>query len=302
MGSETRAVEMRAGLAFGLAMCVSGTLGVMVVEAGTDPVTTVFWRCALALPVILLYAAWRGLLKPPFPPLKLWLLAGLSGALFVGDWIALFAAYCLIPVGLATITLNLYPFITLGLAAVVLRERPGWNALGWIVIAFGGFLLATGLLGLGGTWDPLGIILSLVAAVFYAAATLVGRFLKAMPALLTTLVQMSVGVLSLGLFIAPVGGMPETSWFWLAAMALGPTAGSYVLMNLAFGRARMAVIAVLSFVYPVVTAVLDALVYGRVLTPLQILGFLLIAGASLAVTFRWPLNPFSSRRQPEAAG
>jgi drug/metabolite transporter (DMT)-like permease len=296
-------VDMRAGLAFGLAMGLSGTLGLMVVEAGADPVTTVFWRCALAWPIILIFAAARGLLKPPFPPLRLWLLAVLSGALFVGDWVALFAAYRLIPAGVATITLNLYPFLTLGLAALILRERPSGVAVGWVIVAFGGFLLASGLVGIDGDWQPMGIALSLIAALFYAAATLVGRFLKAMPAPLTTLTQMSVGALSLVLFIAPIDSLPAAAWPWLLAMALGPTAGSYVLMNLAFGRARMPVIAVLSFIYPVVTAILDAAVYGRVLTLTQIAGFLLIAGASLAVTFRWPLVPrFSSKPQPGSAG
>jgi drug/metabolite transporter (DMT)-like permease len=285
-------------------MILSGTLGVWVVLAGVEAVTAVFWRCALALPLVALYALVRGAFRPPFPPLRLWMLAGLSGLLFVADWVALFAAYPRLSVGTATLLLNLYPFITLALAALLLGERPGWTATGWIGLGFIGFLLTAGLTTGGLSADPVGVGLVLLAAVTYAAATLVGRFLKEMPPLLTTLVQMGAGVILLAPAAAMPGAIAPAAWPWLLLMAAGPTALTYVLMNLAFGRARLPVIAVLSFLYPLTAVLLDGLVFGVVIRPLQAAGGCLILLAAAAVTLKWPLLPRRLRTAPppETAG
>jgi drug/metabolite transporter (DMT)-like permease len=282
--------DLRGALGFAAAMSLSGTIGIFVTEAGTSPFTTVFWRCLFAAGLLLIYAAARGLLKPPFPPLRLLLLAGVAGALLVGNWIALFAAFRHIPVGLATLLYNVSPFFALGFAAAFLGERPGWSPLGWVVIAFGGFALASRIdLLEGGSLT--GVLLVLLAAALYAGTTLIGRRLKAVPPPLTSLIQVALGALVLGPFSGGTAAVPADSWGWLLGLAALPTALAYILMYDAFPRLRLPVIAVVSFTYPLVTILLDGLVYHHHLGPAQWAGFGLIAFASLAVTLKWPLLP-----------
>ncbi|MFD2261935.1 DMT family transporter [Lacibacterium aquatile] len=282
--------ERRGIFTFITAMSLSGTIGVFVTEAGTDPFTTVFWRCVFAAGLLFLYALATGLLKRPYPAPKLILLALLGGCFLVANWLALFAAFRHIPVGLATLLYNVSPFFALIFATLFLGERPGWQPVGWVAIAFGGFLLASEIGSLEGA-SLLGVLLTLLAASLYAGATLIGRRLKALPAPLTSLIQVSLGAVALAPFAGGISAVPGHAWGWLMALAALPTAAAYILMYDAFPRLKLPQIAVIGFTYPLVTILLDALVYGHVLGVQQWVGFALIAFASLAVTLKWRLLP-----------
>jgi drug/metabolite transporter (DMT)-like permease len=78
-------------------------------------------------------------------------------------------------------------------------------------------------------------------------------------------------------------------WFWLVGMGVLHTGLSYVLIYGALPKLSTPVIAVLLFVYPVTAIVVDALVYGRALSPPQLGGMALIVVASLGVNLGWPL-------------
>jgi drug/metabolite transporter (DMT)-like permease len=62
-----------------------------------------------------------------------------------------------------------------------------------------------------------------------------------------------------------------------------------VLIYGALPKLSTPVIAVLLFVYPLTAIVVDALVYGRALSLLQLAGMVLIVVASLGVNLGWPL-------------
>jgi drug/metabolite transporter (DMT)-like permease len=282
--------ERRGILSFTVAMSLSGTIGIFVTEAGTDPFTTVFWRCLFAAGILLIYAAAKGLLKPPYPRWQLIAGALMGGVFLVANWLALFAAFRHIPVGLATLLYNVSPFFALLFATIFLGERPGWQPVGWVGIAFGGFLLASRIETLDGA-SLTGVLLTLLAASLYAGATLIGRRLKALPSPLTSLIQVSLGAVALAPLAGSIEAVPSHAWGWLAALALLPTAAAYILMYDAFPRLKLPQIAVIGFTYPLVTILLDALVYGHILGIEQWAGFALIAFASLAVTLKWPLLP-----------
>jgi drug/metabolite transporter (DMT)-like permease len=62
-----------------------------------------------------------------------------------------------------------------------------------------------------------------------------------------------------------------------------------VLIYGALPKLTTPIIAVLLFVYPLTAIVVDAVVYGRALSPVQLAGMALIVTASLGVNLGWPL-------------
>ena len=99
-----------------LAMALSGTIGLFVVESGLPPLLVVFGRCVLGGIGL---AAWLGLRRQWVQLDRsdwLWLIVG--GVALVLNWIALFTAYRYSSIAIATVVYHFQPFILLGLAAL----------------------------------------------------------------------------------------------------------------------------------------------------------------------------------------
>lgn len=92
---------------------------------------------------------------------------------------------------------------------------------------------------------------------------------------------------------APLAGL---QWGYLIGLGFFHTAVQYILLYGAFQKLPMALIAILSFIYPVVTVVLDYAIYEQRLQPAQWLGITAIVVATLAVKLNWRL-----RRRPKTA-
>ena len=74
----------------------------------------------------------------------------------------------------------------------------------------------------------------------------------------------------------PPAGAP---WAWLAGLGILHTGLAYVLLYAGMARLGTGRIAVLQFVYPATAVLVDWLVYGRALSPLQMTGVGLIGAA-----------------------
>jgi drug/metabolite transporter (DMT)-like permease len=64
----------------------------------------------------------------------------------------------------------------------------------------------------------------------------------------------------------------------------------YVLFYSAYPRLPVVTIAVVAFVYPVVTLLLDYVVYGHRLAGVQVAGLGLIVAGTLGVNLKWRLR------------
>jgi drug/metabolite transporter (DMT)-like permease len=74
---------------------------------------------------------------------------------------------------------------------------------------------------------------------------------------------------------------------WLAGLGLVHSGICYVLFYSAYPHLPVGRIAVMAFVYPVVTLLLDFLLYGQALRPVQWAGVALIVFGTLGVNFKW---------------
>ncbi|MGW4699537.1 DMT family transporter [Streptomyces sp. NPDC004285] len=297
--------ETRGTVELTLAMVLSGTLGVFVVESGASPFEVVFFRCLFGAVALGSYSLLRGFLTGHgFTARKLGL-AVLGGVFIVFNWVFLFEAYAATSISLATVVYHTQPFFLVLLGAVFLRERISGAKLGWLALAFAGLVLVSGVRP-GDTASLAGLGFALAAAVLYALATFVTKRITGVRPHLIALVQVLVGLPLLLPFVdlGTTGG-PGTGWAWLVGLGLIHTGLMYVLMYAAYAKLPTAKIAVLAFTYPAVAMGVDWAVYGHHIGLVQALGVPLIVLASLKVTLaaRTPAAapaPRTAARAPEA--
>jgi drug/metabolite transporter (DMT)-like permease len=271
-----------------LAMLMSGTIGLFVVESGQENTTVVFWRCLIGGSALLAYLSWRRQWQKLSRINSGWLLLG--GLALVANWFCLFGAYHLSSISIATLVYHTQPFFLLLIVAVSQRQaiaRTQWLLL---LLAFCGVALTTGL-DISGSGEQiwLGVGLAAIAAALYAVATLTTRQLTGVPPAQIAGLQMMLGVLILLPFPkAMLTDLALPQLVPILMLGLLHTALMYNLMYSAFQRLPVSSIALLSFIYPLVAVVIDLWYYDIKLQPLQILGMVLILVA-IGLHQRWQL-------------
>lgn len=255
--SLANSLQNRGALELTLAMVLSGTLGIFVVESGASPFNVVFFRCLFGALALGTYAVARGYFRNHgFTPKKL-ALAALGGVFIVFNWVFLFEAYEATSISLATVVYHTQPFYVVLLGALLFRERLTAAKLGWLAVAFAGLLLVSGV-SLSDPGSLSGLGFALLAALFYAISTVITKRVSGVRPHLVALVQVLVGIPLLLPFadFAAAAGM-GSGWAWLAGLGLIHTGLMYVLMYSAYQKLPTAKIAVLAFTYPAVAMVAD---------------------------------------------
>ncbi|MFG2645826.1 DMT family transporter [Streptomyces sp. NPDC048370] len=298
--------ETRGTLELTLAMVLSGTLGIFVVESGASPLNVVFFRCLFGALALGLYSLVRGYFRGHGFTVRKVGLAALGGVFIVFNWVLLFEAYEATSISFATVVYHTQPFFLVVFGAVLFRERISAAKFGWLGVAFVGLVLVSGIRP-GDTASLKGLGLALAAAVLYALSTIVTKRVSGVRPHLIALVQVLVGLP----LLVPFVELRETAqlgagWGWLVGLGLIHTGLMYVLMYAAYQKLPTAKIAVLAFTYPAVAMVADWAVYGHHIGLVQALGVPLIVLASLKVTLaaRTPAGapaPRTAAHEPEAA-
>jgi DME family drug/metabolite transporter len=262
-----------------------GTVGVTTQSlyqlSTTNALSIGFFRLALAAPVLLagtlVYRrAWR--LRG-----RDLALAALLGALMAGYQVAYFTAIRDAGVTIAVlVTLCTAPVLAAALGAFLLGERPSWA----VAVALVGALLGTGLLvgvrpgaAAGGQFG-VGVLFALASALGYAAITICGRlFSPTARPLEVNAVAFSTGALLLLVGALPVGlttSYGPSSWGLLLYLGLVPTALAYILFLAGMRRTTVTVATLITLLEPLAGALLAWAVLGERLTPLSVLGALLL--------------------------
>lgn len=287
------------------AMAMSGTIGWFVVMSGEPPVNVVFWRCLFGLPALLLICRLGGHLRLDAFDRRRLMLAIAGGVALVLNWLALFSAYPLASISVATIVYNVQPFLLVGLGVVFLGEKISRSKAFWLVVAFAGTVAMTmGRAQVGTSAGPsgylLGILLSLTAAFCYALAALAARQLKGTPPQLIALVQVATGAVMLAP-LADWTSLPSTpaTWSMLATLGFVHTGLMYALLYSAIQRLPVALTGTLSFLYPVVAVLVDIFAFGHVLTATQAAGAAGILLAAIAATLNWAPSFLNTPRTKE---
>lgn len=274
------------------AMLIAGTIGWFVLMSGQPVLDVVFWRCVFGAIALLLICAAMGLLRGRRLNRTELLLAVVSGAAIVGNWVLLFAAYSRASIGVATTVYNTQPFMFVGLGAIFLGERLTAAKASWLVLAFVGMLAITqshNAPGYGGHDYLGGIGLALGAAFLYAVAALIVKRLSNIRPHLIALIQVCTGAVMLAPFAHVTGlAVPRpAAWTLLLTMGILHTGLMYVLLYDAIQKLPTALTGALSFLYPVAAILVDWIAFGHRLVWVQWLGAAAILLAAAGMQLGW---------------
>jgi drug/metabolite transporter (DMT)-like permease len=274
-----------------LANLVLGSIGLFAQQLRMEAQTIVFYRCLFG--TVTMSAFYLRIRSFQNVPRRTWLLALISGVLMTGNWLFFLEGLLRTSIGVATIIFETQPFIVLIVGSWLYREAMGFAKIFWLLVALFGLILASHMqAGSMNSEYVVGVLYVLLSATCYAAGVLVGKSLNAVKPQIVTLIQCVVGVLILPM-IAPKLlqiHISPSQWPWLVGLGVIHTALVYSMIQAALPRLRSSAIAILHFVYPATAIFLDFIINGKLLSPVQIVGLLLIVSSTLGMALGWTLN------------
>jgi drug/metabolite transporter (DMT)-like permease len=279
-------------LALSGVICISFS-AIFVRLAAVSPTTAAFFRCAYAVPFLLLLW-WMVRERDHRLRISRWLAfaSGLILSLDLSVW-----HYCIMMIGagLATVLGNTQVAFV-GLAAWLLhRERPTNLALVVIPVIFLGVVLISGLgrVDAYGEDPTKGVFFGVLTGISYATFLLVFRrsnreLAPASGPLLDSTVGAAIGCLVVGALFEP--GFSLT-WVWpahgwLLALALGSQVVGWLLIAIALPRLAALETSVILLLQPMLTVLWARLIFVERLSNPQWAGVALVLGGIAAVT-RW---------------
>lgn len=268
-------------------MLIFGTLGVVRRYVPLSSAMLALCRGALGSVFLLLFVLVRGgKLKLPERKATLWLV--LTGAIMGLNWMLLFEAYSYTTVAAATMCYYMQPTIVILLSPLVFRERLSGRKLACAAAAIVGMLFVSGVLsgGIGQVRDIRGIAFGLGAAALYAAVIILNKKVVVEDIYAKTVIQLAGAALVMIPYVLLTEGVPELT---LTAADIGMvllvgivhTGITYALYFGSMQRLKAQTVAVMSYIDPVFALLLSAAVLHESLTPLGILGAVLIIGSAI---------------------
>ncbi|HCQ75159.1 MAG TPA: EamA family transporter [Clostridiales bacterium] len=268
-------------------MLIFGTLGVVRRYVPLSSAMLALCRGALGSVFLLIFVLVRGgKLKLPERKTTLWLV--LTGAVMGLNWMLLFEAYNYTTVAAATMCYYMQPTIVILLSPLVFRERLSGRKLACAAAAIVGMLFVSGVLsgGIGQVRDIRGIAFGLGAAALYAAVIILNKKVVVEDIYAKTVIQLAGAALVMIPYVLLTEGVPELT---LTAADIGMvllvgivhTGITYALYFGSMQRLKAQTVAVMSYIDPVFALLLSAAVLHERLTPLGIVGAVLIIGSAV---------------------
>lgn len=284
-GHHIGGMDMNGKLKILTSMAIFGTVGIFVRFIPMASAAIAFCRGVLGCVFLLILMAITGK-KPSLADIRRngWLLA-ISGAAIGINWILLFEVYRYTTVAVATICYYLAPaFVTLG--SPLVGEKLSGKKLGCIGVAMLGMVFVSGVLQGDHHTSLLGVLLGLGAAVFYASVILMNKKLSPIGAYDKTLCQLGAASLVVAPYILIVGGidfctMTGFSWVMLSILGIVHTGIAYALYFGGIKDVNAQTAAILSYLDPVLSILLSALILRERLDVFSVIGAVLILGSAL---------------------
>ncbi len=253
-------------------------------KAGMNPDSVLFFRYLFAIPVLAIMIKARGrnfkLKNNEVIPLII------MGLLVSFSSLALFLSYNYMEAGIASTLLFVYPILVAIIMALIFKEKISILTTLCIILAVGGITLLYKSED-GTTLSLTGILLVLGSALSYAIY-IVGANRPLLKGIATLKLTFYVLLFGLTLFIARIDFgksllIPEEWYLWgnLLALAIFPTAISFLCTTLAVQYIGSTPTAILGALEPLTAIFFGVTIFGEALTPRLCCGIIMII---LAVT------------------
>lgn len=229
---------------------------------------------------------------------NLWLLI-ISGSFIGLNWVFLFESYKYTSVATATLCYYMAPIFVMIASTFLFKERLSLINLVCILIALIGMVFVSGVIetGFNDKNTLIGVIYGLLAALLYASVIIINKFMKPIPSIDKTVMQLLFSVVILIPYIL-IGqefkGMIINLEIILLLLIVGVvhTGLAYALYFDSMKGLKTQSIAILSYIDPVVAIILSALILKENMSIFAIIGAVLILGSTF-------INEMINNRQIE---
>lgn len=270
--------------------------GVLVRLAASPPATVALFRCAYALPFLLLLALMERRTLGPRPASQI-ALAWVAGVFFAVDLELFHHTIGLVGAGLGTVLGNTQVVFVAVLAWLLLRERMAPRTVLAIPVVLAGVVLISGVIGGEAAYgrDPgLGVVAGLGTGLSYAGFLLVLRRGNAdarRPAgpLFDATLSAALVSLLMGLPLEELDLLPTwPAHGWLVALAVSSQVVGWLLISISLPRLPAALTSVVLTLQPVGAVLLGMVLLAEAPSSVQLLGAATIVAGLVLATVRRP--------------
>ena len=269
------------------AMVVFGTIGLFVRNINMPSSIIAFIRGSVgALFLILFCLVTRKKFSFSNVKEKLLLLC-LSGAAIGINWIFLFEAYRYTTVATATLCYYMAPIFVIVMSSVIYKEKLTAKKIFCSLVALVGMVFVSGVAenGIGNIEEMKGVVLGVLAAVFYSSVVLMNKSLGSVPAYDKTIVQlMGAAIVVMPYCLATVNmgelNFDKESVIMLSVVSIVHTGIAYTAYFGSMKNLQSQTIAIMSYIDPIVAVVLSALVLKESMSLMSVIGAVMILTAT----------------------
>lgn len=211
-----------------------------------------------------------------------------SSAAMGFNWILLFQSYKYTTIPIATLSYYCAPVFVIIMSPFILKEKFSVKKLICVLTAMLGMaLIMLTSSNSGGNYNHLkGIIFGLCAAALYASVVIANKFFKNLSGIETTLIQLAIAVCVLFPYLMITGpiklsDISASSLPYILILGIFHTGFAYYLYFSAIKSIPAQSIAALSYIDPISAVLFSAVILSEKMTFIQILGGILILGATI---------------------
>ena len=270
-----------------VSMIVFGTIGLFVKYIPLSSGEIALYRAILAiilLGIFLLITKQKIDIKTIKKDLLLLLISGMAMGI---NWILLFEAYNYTSVSVATLSYYFAPVLVMVVSPILFKEKLSIFQIICFVGSTIGLVLLTGISDLNGNNDHFkGIILGILAAIFYATVIILNKFIKGVSGVNRTFLQFVSSIIVLLPYVLLTSGinvlkLEGVSWIYLLVIGIIHTGICYCMYFSSVKELRGQEVAILSYIDPLVAVIVSLIFLKETMGVFQIIGGILILGFSV---------------------
>ena len=271
-----------------LAMSIWGTIGIFRKMIPLPSALIAFSRGVIGTAFALLVMKIRGKQMEHHLSKRVMALLVLTGALIGLSWMVLFEAYNYTSVSVATLCYYMEPTFVVLLSLLIFKEKLTVKKGVCSFLALVGMVLVSGILEAGKLQkgDLTGVMLSVGAAILYAAVVLLNKSLPGIDSYEKTVIQLGSAAIVLLPYLLFSGSFAGNTWdvktiALLLFVGIIHTGISYTLYFGSLDGLRTQTVALFSYIDPVVALFLSALILHERINIPGVIGAILILGSAI---------------------
>lgn len=269
-----------------LSMFIFGTIPLFVRNIAVSSAELALYRAILAVILIgfvLLFTKQKIDFSEFSKEIPLLIVSGVAVGL---NWILLFEAYKYTTVSVATLSYYFAPVLVTAVCPILFKEKFTTKQVVCFILSTVGLVLITGVGNFNGGRELIGIAFGLGAAVLYATAVVLNKFIKNVGGIQRTFLQFvsAIIVLSPYVFVTDrftLGILDTKGWVNLFIVGFIHTGVTYCLYFSSLKELTGQKAAILSYIDPLVAVIISVTVLGESMTLMQVIGGAMILGFTL---------------------